>query len=83
MTKKRRRSRSGKSLASRKAQGCYEAACETQRIAARLQVRLGPDQWDEILTGWEQRPNTIGLPEEQRDYLIEAARGRGVSLAGI
>jgi len=83
MAKRQRRSRSGKSIESIRAQGRYEAACEAERIAARLQVRLGPERWSEILAGWEQKPNTFGLPEEQRDYLIKVATDQGVSLAGI
>jgi len=83
MTKKRRRSRSGKSLASLKAQGCYGATCEAERIAARLQVWLTHEQWEGIVTEWEQKPNATGLPEEWRDFLIGAAGQHNVNLAGI
>lgn len=83
MAKRQRRSRSGKSIESIRAQGRYEAACEAERIAARLQVRLGPEQWQGIVEEWERKSNVVGLPDEQRNFLIEIAGRYSVSLAGI
>ena len=83
MATRQRRSRSGKSLRAIKAEGTFLAACEAERIAARLQVQLGQEKWGGILAEWEQRPRTVGLPEEHRDFLIGIAGQYNVSLAGI
>jgi hypothetical protein len=62
----------------------FAASWEATRIAARLQVQLSPEAWEEIEENWEQgAASETYLPEQRRDYLLKAACQHNISLAGI